>query len=396
MNARRVSILGATGSIGESTTAVLAEWMAREPGAYEVEALTGGGRIDVLIARAKLLRPRFLAVADRASLDDLRAAASAAGLDAEVSAGPEALIEAGARDADWVMSAIVGAAALEPTLAVIRRGATVALANKECLVCAGPLVLETARQSGATLLPVDSEHNAIFQVLTHPDAVEKLILTATGGPFRTLSAAAMAAVTPAQAINHPRWKMGAKISVDSATLMNKGLELIEAGYLFGLPENQIDVVVHPQAIVHSLVAYVDGSVLAQLSEPDMRVPIAYALAWPARKPVATKRLDLAAWASLEFAPPDTTKFPALRLAREAFAAGGAAPAVLNAANETAVAAFLDNRIGFLEITAIVDRVLNEAARGGWIAIPPSCFGDVLAVDARAREMARDSLVRSSL
>jgi 1-deoxy-D-xylulose-5-phosphate reductoisomerase len=291
------------------------------------------------------------------------------------------------------MSAIVGAAALAPTMTAIKRGATVALANKECLVCAGPLLLGAARASGATILPVDSEHNAMFQVLTHPGAVEKLILTATGGPFRMWSLEAMAAAGPSQAVAHPRWRMGAKISVDSATLMNKGLELIEAAYLFDVPEAQIDIVVHPEAIIHSLVSYVDGSVLAQLSEPDMRVPIGYALAWPDRAHLRTKRLDLAALRSLTFEPPDEQRFPALRLARAALSAGAAAPAVLNAANEMAVAAFLAHRIGFLDIAAIVEECLTAAEKEGIAAKAPSSFDDVAAVDDFARKLAEKAAHR---
>jgi 1-deoxy-D-xylulose-5-phosphate reductoisomerase len=279
-NGRSVSILGVTGSVGQSTLAVIEE--LRSNGAdIRVEALTAGANLNALAEACRRLRPRFAAVADPSQLDAARAALAGSGV--EVGAGPGALEEAGARPADWVMSAIVGAAGLRPTLAAVRRGALVALANKECLVCAGPLMLEAARQSGSKLLPVDSEHNAIFQVLTHPDRVEKLTLTASGGPFRGATLEAMGRATPAEACAHPRWSMGRKISVDSATLMNKGLELIEASYLFGLDGDLIDVVVHPESVVHSFVHYVDGSVLAQLGTPDMRVPIAYALSWPDRR-----------------------------------------------------------------------------------------------------------------
>jgi 1-deoxy-D-xylulose-5-phosphate reductoisomerase len=288
------------------------------------------------------------------------------------------------------MSAIVGAAGLEPTMAAIRRGALVALANKECLVCAGPVVLEAASARGATLLPVDSEHNAIFQVLSHPARVERLTLTASGGPFRTWSAEAMAAARPDQACAHPNWSMGAKISVDSATLMNKGLELIEASYLFDAPEDRIDVLIHPQSIVHSLVHYSDGSVLAQLSAPDMRTPISYALAWPDRVAVATPRLDLAAIGTLDFQAPDLTRFPALGLARTALRAGPGRAAALNAANEIAVAAFLAGRIRFLDICRIVEEVLAvlEGSEAGLIAKTPTSLAEVAEVDQAARRAAQ--------
>jgi 1-deoxy-D-xylulose-5-phosphate reductoisomerase len=288
------------------------------------------------------------------------------------------------------MSAIVGAAGLTPTMAAVRRGALVALANKECLVCAGPLFIEAAKAHGATLLPVDSEHNAIFQVLTHPERVERLTLTASGGPFRTWSRDQMAAATPAQACAHPMWSMGRKISVDSATLMNKGLELIEASYLFGFPSKAIDVIVHPQSTIHSLVHYVDGSVLAQMATPDMRIPIAYALAWPDRATVSTARLDLAKIAQLTFEAPDAARFPALNLARAALDRGVAATTALSAANEIAVAAFLEGRMGFLDICRTVEESLArlEGAEGGLLAKMPSSFDEIGAVDQAARRVAR--------
>jgi 1-deoxy-D-xylulose-5-phosphate reductoisomerase len=311
-------------------------------------------------------------------------------MDVEVGAGVSALEEAGARPADWVMAAIVGAAGLEPTMAAVRRGARVALANKECLICAGPLMLRIAHESGATLIPVDSEHNAIFQVLTHPGQVERLTLTASGGPFRTWTLEAMAAARPDQAIAHPNWSMGAKISVDSATLMNKGLELIEASYLFNQPEERIAVLVHPQSIIHSMVHYEDGSILAQLSSPDMRTPIAHALAWPERVAVATHRLDLAAVGSLTFEAPDLKRFPALRLAREALRAGPSRVAALNAANEIAVEAFLSGRIGFLDISRIVEEAaaVLERSEAGLIAKTPSSLAEVRALDQAARRVAQ--------
>ena len=303
----------------------------------------------------------------------------------------EAVIEAACRPADWVMAAIVGAAGLSPTLAAIRRGAIVALANKECLVCAGALVMGEIARHGATLLPVDSEHNAIFQVFDFAriEAVERIILTASGGPFRTMSLAAMADVTPAQAIAHPNWDMGAKISVDSATMMNKGLELIEAHHLFGLAEERIEILVHPQSVVHSMVAYVDGSVLAQLGSPDMRTPIAYALGWPHRMPAPSPRLDLARLRDLSFEAPDIARFPALQLAREALRTGGAAPTILNAANEVAVRGFLAGRLRFLDIVRVVDGTLGRVANGAIASLE-----EVGMVDAAARQVAAE-LVRAS-
>lgn len=383
---RTVSILGVTGSIGQSTIAVIEELRAQGAD-IPVEAVTAGANLEALLDACRRLRPRFAAVADAGQLETARAAL--AGLGVEVGAGPSALEEAGARPADWVMSAIVGAAGLQPTLAAIRRGAMVALANKECLVCAGPLMLEAAARSGAKLLPVDSEHNAIFQVLTHPERVEKLTLTASGGPFRTWTSEAMARATPAEACAHPRWSMGRKISVDSATLMNKGLELIEAAYLFGLDEKFIEVVVHPESIVHSFVHYVDGSVLAQMGAADMRIPIAHTLCWPDRGRVSTPRLDLASAAALHFEAPDPVRFPALRLARNALKTGALAAAALNAANEEAVAAFLAGRIRFLDIGRIGEEVLArlDAEGAASIAKSPSSFDEVAAVDRAARQAA---------
>jgi 1-deoxy-D-xylulose-5-phosphate reductoisomerase len=390
---RHITILGATGSIGASTIAVVEELRGRGEH-IEVEAMTAGRNVAGLIEAARRLRPKFAASADPNGLSALREALSPLGV--EVGAGEAAVEEAAARPAPWVMSAIVGSAALRPTLAALRRGATVALANKECLVCAGDLVLRTARDHGARLLPVDSEHNAIFQVLHHRERVERMTLTASGGPFRTWTREQMAAAGPEQACNHPTWAMGAKISVDSATLMNKGLELIEAAVLFEMPEDRIDVVVHPQSIVHSLVTYCDGSTLAQLSPPDMRVPIAFALAWPDRAPIQAKTLDLCELQRLTFEAPDAERFPALGLARAALRAGGAATAVLNAANEEAVSAFLDRRIRFLEIARVVEEVLEQAAanRLQEAAATPSSFEEVAAVDGAARAAANRLMTRS--
>ncbi|MBL8536319.1 MAG: 1-deoxy-D-xylulose-5-phosphate reductoisomerase [Hyphomonadaceae bacterium] len=386
MNAGRViSILGVTGSIGQSTLSVVEE--LRSQGIeIAVEAVSAGGNLSALRDACMRLRPKFAAIADSSKLYEARDAL--AGLDVTVGAGTGALEEAGARPADWVMSAIVGAAGLEPTMAAVRRGAAVALANKECLVCAGPLFVQAAKQHNATLLPVDSEHNAIFQVLTHPERVEKVTLTASGGPFRGASLAAMAAATPEQACAHPRWNMGRKISVDSATLMNKGLELIEAAYLFDFKSAKLDVIVHPESVVHSFVHYVDGSVLAQLGSPDMRVPISFALAWPDRAQVATPRLDLAAVGALTFEAPDKTRFPALDLCRRALASGAAATNALSAANEVAVEAFLAGRLGFLDITRTVESVLAELDRMGEIAKAPTSFDEVTELDRSARMTAR--------
>ena len=389
---RTVSILGATGSIGRSTVQVIEEM--RAGGAeIDVEAVAAGRNLAELQDVCRRLKPRFAAVADAALLDNVRDALAGTGI--EVGAGPAAVEEAAARPADWVMSAIVGAAGLAPTLTAIRRGATVALANKECLVCAGPLMLGAAAASGATVLPVDSEHNAIFQVLANAPRVEKLTLTASGGPFRTWTREAMAIAGPAQACAHPTWSMGAKISVDSATLMNKGLELIEAAYLFETPEDRIEVLIHPQSIVHSMVHYVDGSVLAQMSAPDMRTPIAYALAWPDRAAISSARLDLAALGRLTFEAPNLTLFPALGLARAALRAGPAAGAALNAANEVAVEAFLQGRIGFLDIARLVEEALTglTATQPGLIAKTPSSFDEVAAVDAAARRAAGSIALR---
>jgi len=311
-----------------------------------------------------------------------------AGTDCAVAAGPEALVEAAQRDADWVMAGIVGAAGLSPTLAAVERGALVAFANKECLVSAGHLMMDRVKASGATLLPVDSEHNAIFQVFeeTNRAAIERLILTASGGPFRQMTREDMRRVTPAQAVAHPNWDMGAKISVDSATMMNKGLEVIEAHYLFDMPPDRLEVLVHPQSIVHSMVAYADGSFLAQLGAPDMRIPIAHALAWPGRLKTTSPTLDLAAVGRLDFTPPDEVRFPALRVAREALAAGSWAPPVMNAANEVAVAAFLAGRIGFLDIVETVERTLDASAPA-----KPDSIEAIIALDQAARRLATEKI-----
>lgn len=375
---RRVTILGSTGSVGCNTV----DLIERNRGRYVVEALTAHSNVELLADQARRLRPRQAVVADERHYPALKAALQGSGI--EAAAGAQAVTEAAMRPADWVMAAIVGAAGLRPTLAAVRRGAIVALANKECLVSAGQLMMREVVASGATLLPVDSEHSAIFQLFDFEQraGIEKIILTASGGPFRGLSMDEMESVTPAQAVKHPNWSMGAKISVDSATMMNKGLELIEAHHLFDLPADRIEILVHPQSIVHSLVAYVDGSVLAHLGTPDMRTPIAYALGWPRRIDAPSARLDLAQIGQLSFEVPDFERFPALRLAQEALNAGGCAPAVLNAANEIAVQAFLDGTIGFTAIARTVEMVMAKANLGAMDSLD-----DVAAADAAARALA---------
>ena len=381
---RSVTVLGSTGSVGCNTVDLL----ERNPEQFAVEALVANRNVEKLAEQAWRLRPKLAAVADAKAYAALKDALAGSGI--EVAAGSEAVVEAAARPAEWVMSAIVGAAGLQPTLAAVRRGAIIGLANKETLVSAGALVMAEVARSGATLVPVDSEHSAIFQVFDFDqiDKIEKIILTAPGGPFRTATTRTMELATPAQAVAHPNWDMGAKISVDSATMMNKGLELIEAFHLFGLPETQIDILVHPQSVIHSMVCYLDGSVLAQLGTPDMRTPIAYALGYPKRMASPGKRLDFAVTNSLTFEPPNPERFPALRLAREVLRQGGAAPTVLNAANEVAVQAFLQGRIGFLQIAAIVEQVLA--------ALDDASIEDLAAVldaDARARRAAADLAAR---
>jgi len=351
---RSVTVLGSTGSVGTQTV----ELLTSEPHRFQVRALVAGRNTALLATQAIALHAELAVVSDPALYQDLCQAL--AGTAVKAAAGPDAVIAAASLPADWTMAAITGAVGLAPTLAAIRGGRAVALANKEALVCAGDVMLRAVKAAGATLLPVDSEHNAIFQSLADGNrgAVEKIVLTASGGPFRTTSLDDMAKATPEMALKHPIWSMGAKISIDSATLMNKGLEVIEAARLFGLTEDQIDVLVHPQSVIHGLVYYHDGSVLAQLGAPDMRIPIAHTLAWPGRMATASPRLDLAAVAQLEFAAPDLARFPALGLARDALRAGGSAPTILSAANEIAVEAFLQRRIGFLDIARTVSRVME--------------------------------------
>jgi len=374
---KTLTILGATGSVGRSTL----DLVEREPERWRVRALSADTNARALAAQAIRARAEIAVVADEAAYAELKDALSGTGIHA--AAGANALADAA--DADIVMAAIVGAAGLRPTLRAVQRGATVAIANKETLVCAGELVRAAAAASGARLLPVDSEHNAIYQCFDfdHPERIARVILTCSGGPFREASLDEMRVKTAAEAVNHPVWSMGGKISVDSATLMNKGLELIEAWHLFPVSADQLCVLIHPQSVVHSMVEYVDGSTLAQLGTPDMRIPIAYALAWPDRMATPCERLDLARIARLDFSEPDPTRFPALGLAWAALRAGGAATNILNAANEIAVAAFLAGRIGFLDIATTVEETLaTEDAK------PMFSLEDIISIDAAARVRAR--------
>ena len=382
---KKIAILGATGSVGKSTL----DLIERSPERFEVVAVTAATNSEALADIARRTGAKLAVVAEEARFADLEG--RLAGTDCRAASGEDALIEAAVEGTDLVIAAIVGCAGLRPVMAAVEAGRTVALANKEALVTAGELMTGAAARHGATLLPVDSEHNAIFQCLagSREDEVARIILTASGGPFRTAAAETIAAATPAQAVAHPNWSMGAKISVDSATLMNKGLELIEAHYLFRMPSERIGILIHPQSVIHSMVEFVDGSVLAQLGSPDMRIPIAYALAWPERMETPAQRLDLAAIARLDFEEPDVARFPALRLAREALEAGGAAPIILNAANEVAVASFLSGEIRFPDITRVVEEALGVANYGA-----PRSIGEVLEIDratrSRVRTLMKDS------
>lgn len=379
---RTVSILGATGSVGTSTL----DLIERQPDAFEVVALTAHRDVAGLADAVRRTGARLAVIGEEALYSELAAALEGSGI--EAAAGPDALIEAASRPVDWTMAAIVGCAGLRPVMAALRRGGTVALANKEALVSAGALMTRAAREHNATLLPVDSEHNAVFQCFPHADpaSVRRIILTASGGPFRTWTSAEMAGVTPEQAVRHPNWSMGAKISVDSATMMNKGLELIEADHLFPIGAEKLEILVHPQSVIHSMVEHVDGSILAQLGTPDMRTPIAHTLAWPRRMAAPTARLDFAGLGSLDFEAPDIIRFPALTIARAVLEAGGAAPAILNAANEQAVAAFLQRRLRFLDIAAIVREVLDR-----YDPPAPASLEDVLVIDGEARGIAEECI-----
>lgn len=382
---RRITLLGATGSIGTSAIDLL----KRQPERYRIEAVTAGRNAEALAQLARELGARFAAVADPVCYGALKDALAGSGI--ETGAGESAVIEAACRPADWVIAAITGAAGLKPTLAAAERGTIVALANKECLVCAGTAFMRRAAAAGATVLPVDSEHNAIFQALgAGPrEAVLRIILTASGGPFRSWSLEAIRNATLEQALKHPNWSMGPKITIDSATMMNKGLEIIEAHHLFDLAADQIDVLVHPQSIVHGMVEFTDGSVVAQLGPPDMRVPIAHCLAWP-RRIDGANRLRLAQMTNLTFEEPDFVRFPALRLACEALRAGGGAPTVLNAANEVAVAEFLNGALRFCSIAELVEATLGASGARGLLR-EPADMEEALAIDADARRLARELL-----
>jgi 1-deoxy-D-xylulose-5-phosphate reductoisomerase len=379
---RTVTILGSTGSIGVSTLSLFEEAQAD----VEIFALTAGKNAERLIEQALRWRPKVVVIEDETQLPKLKTRLGRTGI--EVMAGQRAVVDVAGQGADWVMSAIVGAAGLAPTLAAARAGSTIGLANKESLVCAGPALLEIAKKAGGQVIPVDSEHSAIFQVLQPACAhrVSRLILTASGGPFRTWTREQMAAASPEQAVAHPNWSMGAKISIDSATMMNKGLEMVEASYLFATPAERIEVLVHPQSVVHSMVEYVDGSTLAQLGPPDMRAPIACAFAWPDRLAWPAPKLDLAALGQLTFEAPDPQRFPSIGIARHALELGGYAPAAMNAANEVAVAAFLDRRIGFLDIASAVAETLDRLNSVG--GLPGGANGDALETAIMTDESAR--------
>lgn len=386
---RSVSILGVTGTIGQHTANLILE----HPDSYRTVSITAHRSVDKLVELAHALKPEFVALADASLHGELKAKLDGTGIAS--GAGPEALIEAGTRAADWIMASIVGAAGLEPTLAAVRQGTTVGLANKECLVCAGDVFMAEAGRCKTTLLPVDSEHSAIFQALDSLDckSVDKILVTASGGPFRTWTLEQLAHVKIEDALKHPNWTMGQKITIDSATLMNKGLEIIEAYHLFNVRHDQLGAIVHPQSILHCLVYYSDGSVIAQASLPDMRTPIAYSLGWPNRLETNYPRLDLAKIGQLTFEEPDEARFPALRLAREAMVAGGVAPTVLNAANEIAVEAFLNRQIAFMDIPALVEDTLN-AAKNSVLNSASDTLESVLDVDASARHITRDLIDRA--
>ncbi|MBW7910984.1 MAG: 1-deoxy-D-xylulose-5-phosphate reductoisomerase [Alphaproteobacteria bacterium] len=379
---RRVSVLGSTGSIGKSTVDLLAGHRDR----FTVEALTGHSNVQLLAEQAKALGAKLAVIGDAALYEELKSALSGTGI--EAAAGTDAVIEAASRPADWLMAAIVGTAGLRPTLAAIAQGTAVALANKESIVAAGPLMLAAVEAAGATLLPVDSEHNAVFQVFAPAQrgGVARIILTASGGPFLRKSRAALATITPAEAVRHPNWSMGAKISVDSATMMNKSLEIIEASYLFNLPDEKVDAVIHPQSVVHSMVEYIDGSILAQMGAADMRTPIAHTLGWPERIATTGQRLDLSGMLSMQFEPVDTVRFPAVTLARQAVRAGLGYPAVLNAANEVAVEAFLRGQLSFDKIEILAEQALQRVDIGRI-----SSLDDIIALDAATRTIAENSL-----
>jgi 1-deoxy-D-xylulose-5-phosphate reductoisomerase len=383
---RTVTVLGATGSIGDSTMDLLRSARSR----YRVEALTANSNVEILVKLAREFDARFVAVADTSRFGELKDAL--AGSDIECGVGESAIIEAASRPADWLMAAVSGAAGLKPALAAVDRGTTIALANKECLVCAGDFFMQRAVKAGACILPADSEHNALFQALSsgNRDELTRVIITASGGPFRTWAAADIENATLAQALKHPNWSMGRKITIDSASMMNKGLEVIEAACLFALAPDEIDVLVHPQSIVHGMVEFSDRSVVAQLGTPDMRTPIAHCLGWPERIAGPATKLDLAKIGQLTFEAPDFTRFPALRLAYDALRTGNGATTVYNAANEIAVAAFIAEKIRFGAIARLVEATLNCWIRAGNLA-PLASADDAIAVDHNARNMAASLL-----
>ncbi len=385
---RRVAILGSTGSVGVNTVELIEHHNKLCPNRFQVVALTANSNVKELAAQARRLRPDFVAIGQSSRFAELTDELSGTGI--ELGAGEDAVVEAALRSSDWVMASIIGAAGLRPTLAAVSRGVTVAIANKECLVSAGQLFMSEVKRSNATLIPVDSEHNGVFQVFDscQSQAIEQVTLTASGGPFRTWTVEQMETVTPAQACKHPNYSMGAKISVDSATLMNKGLELIEAHHLFGMAPEQLGVVVHPQQAVHCLVSYVDGSVLAQLGSPDMRTPIAFALGYPERMSAPSRKLNLVELGHLTFEAPDTVRFPCLALAQAAMKMGGSAPTILNAANEIAVEAFLTGQIGFAAIASVVGATMNGCQAS---TQAPDSIGDVLTIDNTARRHAKSAL-----
>lgn len=385
---KRITILGSTGSIGDSTLDIISRATVGE---FQVVALTANRSAQKLAEQAIKFEAEFVALSDESQSEALKEAL--AGTSIRFGLGQDALVEAASLSVDFTMAAIMGAAGLQPTLAALKQGKHLGLANKECLVCAGDHFMSEVKKYGATLLPVDSEHNAIFQVLEEDaKGVRRLILTASGGPFRELTAEALKHVTRADALAHPVWDMGAKISIDSASLMNKGLELIEASYLFDRPSSDIDVIVHPQSIIHSMVEYIDGSVLAQMGSPDMRTPIAYAMGWPARMRAPVERLDFKAISGLTFFEPDLERFPALRLARESLEAGGKASNTLNAANEIAVEAFLNEKLSFLQISQVVEATLDSLSKGDDFGVSDTVLDAILATDELARLTAHEHIV----
>lgn len=385
-NAKSVTILGSTGSIGCNTL----DLISREKEKFNVKALTANKNVKKLAEQVISVDADLAVIADDSLLSELKDALS--GTSIKAASGQSGLDEAASMDAEWVMSSIVGAAGLKPTLSAVRRGATIALANKECLVCAGSFMMDQVRDHGATILPVDSEHNAIFQVFDfdNPETIDKVTLTASGGPFWNTPVSELGSITPEQAVNHPNWSMGAKISVDSATMMNKGLEIIEAYYLFPISKDKLDVLIHPQSIIHSMVSYMDGSVLAQLGTPDMRTPISYALGWPDRMKTPSKKLDLAEIGKLSFIKPDDEHFPSLKITREVLQNGGSAPTILNASNEVAVYAFLEGKIGFLDIAKIVEETLSRISFDKMTSLD-----HVHEVDENARRIAQEQITGMS-